>query len=116
MQRYIYKILDTDLWKSAEKKGVFEGAGIDLVDGYIHFSDANQAQDTARLHFSGQENLSLLQIDTKDLEIIWEPSRGGQLFPHLYGSLPVEHVTKIWLLPMGDDGFHELPDLKVYSD
>ena len=115
MQRYIYKILDTDLWKSAEKASVFEGAGIDLVDGYIHFSDANQASETARLHFSGQSNLLLLQICTEELNILWEPSRGGQLFPHLYDTLPIKHVKNVWDLPVGDDGLHIFPDLKSYE-
>ena len=112
MHRYIYKILDTDLWEAAKSAGVFTGAGIDLVDGYIHFSDANQAPETARLHFTGQHNLSLLQIDTNHLDIVWEPSRGGQLFPHLYGTLAIDHVTKEWSLPIAEDGLHIFPDLE----
>ena len=111
MHRYIYKILDRKLWQEAETAGVFVGAGIDLQDGYIHFSDANQARETAKLHFAGQDNLVLLQIDTSELTIEWEPSRGGQLFPHLYGILPVANVTRVWPLSLGADGLHIFPDL-----
>lgn len=111
MTRYIYKILDKNLWREAEKAGVFAGAGIDLTDGYIHFSDAEQAQETAKLHFVGQDNLMLLQIDTNELEIVWEPSRGGQLFPHLYGVLNTDYVTRAWPLHMDDNGTHLFPKL-----
>ena len=111
MDRYIYKILDKSLWQSAETAGVFAGAGIDLTDGYIHFSDTKQALETARLHFAGLDGLVLLQVDTSDLDIVWEPSRGGQLFPHLYGVLSTDHVTRVWPLPLDENGNHIFPAL-----
>lgn len=109
MDRYIYKILPETIWQEAVSKGEFAGAGIDLQDGYIHFSTAAQAQQTARLHFTNQTGLILVEVDGTKLDIIWEPSRGGQLFPHLYSSLALAHVTNSWPLPLGDDGFHQFP-------
>lgn len=109
MDRYIYKILPETLWQEALSKGEFAGAGIDLTDGYIHFSTAAQAEETARLHFTSQTGLVLLEIDCTNLEIIWEPSRGGQLFPHLYDKLALRHVTNSWALPLDDEGLHQFP-------
>jgi uncharacterized protein (DUF952 family) len=102
----IYKILDRDEWLAAQKAGVFTGSGIDLRDGYIHFSTAAQARETARLHFRGRENLVVLEIDTSKLETapVWEPSRGGQLFPHLYGTLDTAHVLAVHPAPLDTDG------------
>ena len=81
----VYKILHADAWAAAKRAGRFEGVAIDLSDGYIHLSTAAQAQETARLHFAGQTGLVLLRIDAGALgaALKWEPSRGGQLFPHL---------------------------------
>lgn len=111
MARYIYKICPTNLWEDAQAQGVFKGAGIDLVDGYIHFSTAAQTQETLALHFTSQEGLTLVQIDANLCDIQWEPSRGGQLFPHLYDTLPLTAVTKTWQLLLDETGVHILPDL-----
>ena len=99
---YVYKIAALADWDAALRAGRFEGAAIDLRDGYIHLSTAAQAQQTARLHFAGQAGLVLLKIDAAGLgsALKWEASRGGDLFPHLYGPLecaPVEAVTPIEL-------------------
>ena len=85
----IYKILPASLWIEAQQAGVFRGAAIDLTDGYIHFSTAEQAAETAAKHFAGQTDLVLLQVDSDALGegLKWEPSRGGALFPHLYAEL-----------------------------
>lgn len=107
--RYIYKICPSTIWHDAEAAGHFEGAGIDLVDGYIHFSTAAQVAETAHLHFTAQEGLSLIEIDSHKLDITWEASRGGQLFPHLYERLPLSAVVQTWSLAVGDDGRHILP-------
>jgi uncharacterized protein (DUF952 family) len=98
----VYKILARSDWVAAVRAGLFQGAAIDLRDGYIHLSTAVQAHETARLHFAGQAGLVLLRIDAAALgaALRWEPSRGGALFPHLYGPLPrglVEAVTEITL-------------------
>jgi uncharacterized protein (DUF952 family) len=85
---------------------VFEGSGIDRRDGYIHVSPAAQAQETARLHFKGAADLVVLEIDAAALgaALVWEPSRGGQLFPHLYGKLPADRVTAVHEAPLNADG------------
>jgi uncharacterized protein (DUF952 family) len=111
----IYKILPRAAWISTKAAGTFTGAGVDLRDGYIHFSTAAQARETARLHFSGQSDLVVLEIEADSLgeSIRWEPSRGGQLFPHLYGDLPVERVTAVHEAPLGTDG---VPMLEFLGD
>lgn len=113
MPKYIYKIVPQDLWESAENSGVFEGAAIDLQDGYIHFSTAQQVADTAALHFAGQEDLLLVAVDGDALgdALRFEPSRGGDLFPHLYGDLPMQNVLWVKPMPLGDDNIHAIPDL-----
>lgn len=100
----IYKILSRKEWLAARDAGVFAGAGIDLRDGYIHFSTAAQAQETARLHFRGQGDLVVLKVDAASLNLVWEPSRGGALFPHLYGTLPTTLVTAVHDAPPDADG------------
>ena len=77
-EEYIYKICSTKNWKITKQIGVFKGFGIDLIDGYIHFSSKNQVKETARLHFNGEKELLLLKIETKNLEIKWEKSRNNQ--------------------------------------
>ena len=100
----IYKILSRKEWLAARDVGVFAGSGIDHRDGYIHFSTAAQAQETARLHFRGQGDLVVLAIDATSLDLVWEPSRGGALFPHLYGTLPTTFVTAVHDAPLDAGG------------
>jgi uncharacterized protein (DUF952 family) len=109
----IYKICDAAIWCEAERSGVFRGAAIDLRDGYIHFSTADQAIETAARHFAGQSDLVLAVIDAEALgdRLKWEPSRGGALFPHLYGTLPISAVRRVVPLPVGPDGRHVFPEL-----
>lgn len=107
----IYKICPAALWRKAEVTGVFEGAPVDIADGFIHFSSAQQVAETAAKHFAGQDNLLLIAIDADKLEgLRWEPSRGGALFPHLYGPLDLKAVVKIEALPLGPQG-HIFPPL-----
>jgi len=109
----IYKICDAAAWQAAERAGEFAGAPIDLTDGYIHFSAADQVAETAARHFAGQHDLVLVAIDadTLGLALKWEPSRGGALFPHLYGTLPLRAVRWTKPLPLGPDGRHVFPAL-----
>jgi uncharacterized protein (DUF952 family) len=102
----IYKILRLDEWLAAKEAGVFEGSDIDHRDGYIHFSTEAQAQETARLHFRGADDLVVLEIDGEKLgtALVWEPSRGGALFPHLYGTLPTERVVAVHEAPLDPTG------------
>lgn len=109
----VYKICRQEAWRSAEAAGVFEGAEIDLADGFIHFSTAAQVAETLALHFAGAHDLVLVAADAAALGdgLRWEPSRGGDLFPHLYAPLPLGVVTGVTPLALGDDGRHSLPDL-----
>jgi uncharacterized protein (DUF952 family) len=110
----IYKIAPAGLWRAAERAGVFKGSGIDLKDGFIHFSTADQAAETAAKHFAGQTDLLLVAVDSEKLgpALKWETSRGGALFPHLYGDLSLSAVTWVVPLPLGPDGRHRFPELK----
>lgn len=111
MTRMIYKICSNALWLAAQREGVFRGAPVDLRDGYIHFSTADQLAETAARHFAGQDDLVLLAVDGAALgpALRWEPSRGNALFPHLYGDLPAQAVKQSWQLRRGDDGRLCLP-------
>ena len=106
---FIYKICDKILWAEAEERAVFTGASIDLTDGFIHFSTAPQVASTLALHFAGQTGLMLIEVSTAQLDILYEPARGGELFPHLYDELPLEHVTRTWHLETDETGRHILP-------
>jgi uncharacterized protein (DUF952 family) len=109
----IYKICDTESWQAAEGAGLYRGAPIDQNDGFIHFSTASQAAETAAKHFSGVSGLILVAVDAGALgaALKWEPSRGGDLFPHLYGMLPFSAVLWAKPLPCGPDGRHVFPEL-----
>ena len=113
MSSIIYKICPGTLWDNAEKSGEFTGAGIDLADGYIHFSTAEQTPETARLHFSGQRDLVIFAVDAALLgdALKWEASRGGQLFPHLYAPLSLTAVRWVNPLPLDGDGVPVVPAL-----
>ena len=104
--RRIYKLLDAASWNAARTAGVFKGSAVDERDGFIHLSGADQAQQTARLYFKGQLDLVLLTVDADRLgeALKWEPSRGGALFPHLYGALPVDAVIEARVLELDADG------------
>jgi len=110
----LYKIVTETLWQDARAAGVFRGAAIDLTDGFIHFSTAAQAVQTAALHFAGQTGLLLVAVDGAALgdKLIFEPSRGGDLFPHLYADLPLSAV--LWEKPLllDAEGKHIFPDLQ----
>ena len=107
----IYKILSEAEWNQAKHQGQFDGSGVDLHDGYIHFSTATQVQQTAAKHFSARHGLVLLAVDTERLGsgIRGEPSRGGALFPHLYESMSLSAVAWVKPLPIGADGLHVFP-------
>jgi uncharacterized protein (DUF952 family) len=111
----VYKICPEPLWRDAETAGVFRGAPIDLLDGYIHFSTADQVRETAAKHFAGQDDLVLVAIDADALgdALRYEPSRGGDLFPHLYAPLDLKAVRWVQPLPLEADGQHRFPDLPV---
>jgi uncharacterized protein (DUF952 family) len=104
--RAIYKLLDRVAWLAASRAGTFGGSPVDLADGFIHFSTADQVRETARRHFRGVADLMLLEVDPEALggPLAWEPSRGGDLFPHLYGPMPVSAVRRVEALGLDGDG------------
>lgn len=98
-------------WASARSAGSYAGSAQDVADGFIHFSTASQIRDSAAKHRTGQDGLVLLAVDPEALGDVlrWEPARGGELFPHLYGPLPAEAVSRVDPLPLGADGAHVFP-------
>jgi len=115
MPKLIYKICPAALWREAERKGVFEGAPVDLADGFIHFSTASQVRETAAKHFAGQSDLLLVAIDEEELgpALKYEVSRGGEPFPHLYATLSLSAVRWVKPLPLEADGKHAFPALEA---
>jgi uncharacterized protein (DUF952 family) len=107
----VYKLLRPREWEETRAQGRFKGSPLDLKDGFIHFSTAAQARETAAKHFAGAAGLVLAEVDPERLPepLIWENSRGGQLFPHLYGEFPLSAVARSWELALGADGRHEFP-------
>jgi len=108
----IYKISPAALWQEAERIGAFSGAPVDRADGFIHFSCRQQVAETAARHFAGQADLVLVAVDAAALPALrYEPSRGGALFPHLYGPLPLSAVRWVKPLALGPAG-HVFPELE----
>jgi len=103
--RLIYKIADEATFAPSRRSGSFAGMPIDLADGYMHFSTAAQLAETLRLHFKGAADLVVLAVRTADLGpgLVWEPSRGGQLFPHLHGG-PLPLSAMAWEAPVSVEG------------
>jgi len=97
----IYKILPRAEWEAACAAGVFNGSAIDLEDGFIHFSAGDQWGETLNKHFAGQADLLLVAVDAEALGpgLKWEVSRGGALFPHLYGAMPTGLAVSVIPIP-----------------
>ena len=108
---FAYKIMTRDQWDAFREQGVFHGAAVDLTDGYIHLSARDQVTGTLERHFSGQDDLILAMVDLAALGdmVKWEESRGGALFPHIYGSLPMSAITTKAKLRLDETGRHVLP-------
>jgi len=111
-EAFIYHMCREEEWRAAEAAGNYPGSSQDVADGFIHFSTAAQVRESAAKHRAGQDGLLLLSVDPAPLGGVlkWEPSRGGLLFPHLYGPLPVECARRVDPLPLGPDGLHLFPD------
>lgn len=109
----IYHMCREEEWADAQASGLYHGSSQDRADGFIHFSTADQIAGSAARHRAGQTGLMLIEVaaDALGPALKWEPSRGGQLFPHLYGPLPVAAVSRAVPLPLGPDGLHVFPDL-----
>ena len=105
----LYKILSAAEWRAAVAGGIFEGSPVDLEDGFIHLSAAHQLRETAARHFAGREGLVLVGFPAEALEgLRWEPSRGGDLFPHVYGPIPARLAAEVRPLPL-ENGVHLFP-------
>jgi len=109
MSLKIYKICKIQEWRIACIKGTYSGSQVDLQDGFIHFSTQSQLRATAQKHFKGRKDLVLVEIDSTSLPLTWEPSRGGDLFPHLYQDLPVSGLEKTWVLMLDENNMPMLP-------
>lgn len=111
----IYKICEAAQWAEAQRTGEFRGSAADFADGYMHFSTAAQVADTAAKHFAGMSGLVLVAVEAEELggALKWETSRGGALFPHLYGALPAAAARWVKPLRLGDDNTHVLPPLQA---
>jgi len=108
----VYKVLSKTEWHKAINEGIFKGAAIDLQDGYIHLSTAEQVEETVEKHFKGQSNLLLISFDTEKLgdALKWEQSRNDDLFPHLYANLQPTLADQVLALVDRQDGGHDFPE------
>ncbi|MGE0736208.1 MAG: DUF952 domain-containing protein [Alphaproteobacteria bacterium] len=109
----IYHMCRREEWARAQAQGEYRGSTQDLADGFIHFSTAAQMRESAAKHRAGQTGLVLLAVDPGKVGtgLKWEKSRGGALFPHVYGALPLGAVAAVSDLPLGADGAHVFPVL-----
>jgi uncharacterized protein (DUF952 family) len=107
----LYKIMSQQEWETAQANGIYEGSEVDRSDGFIHLSAAHQLRATAQKHFSGKADLLLVSVAEEVLgqSLKWEVSRGGDLFPHVYGALPLSAVSEVVPLPLVD-GVHQFPE------
>ena len=113
MARMVYHMSPAEAWDEAKQTGAYHGTEDDRRDGFIHFSTAEQIVESARRHRAGQSGLLLIAIEDVRLgcRLRWEPSRGGDLFPHLYGALDPAEAASVRPLPIGPDGSHVFPPL-----
>jgi uncharacterized protein (DUF952 family) len=113
-RRLIYHMCRQAEWAAAEAAGSYRGSSQDAADGFIHFSTAEQIRESARKHRAGQTDLVLVTVDADRLgaALKWEPSRGGALFPHLYGALPLDAVVRVDPLRLEPDGTHLFPETR----
>lgn len=106
----VWKLVDRAEWEAARSAGAYAGSAVDLSDGYIHLSTSEQLAETARRHYRGRTDLLLVEVDLTGLDPIWEPSRGGALFPHLYRPLPFTAVRSARGLSVDGDGTMQFDD------
>ena len=105
----IFKICNKKELEDIKKNHFFKGSENDKLDGFIHFSTAAQVRGTIEKYFKGNNSLFLLEVHTKNLNVIWERSRDNSYFPHLYGPLPIVEISHIYELSIGENGKHIIP-------
>jgi len=110
-----FKIIDAAEWRKALAEGIYLGSEVDRADGYIHLSTQDQLPGTAGKHYTGRTELMLLTVDLGVLAdvVVWEPSRGGALFPHIYGPLPTTAVTLARACAVSPDGAFVFADMSA---
>ena len=114
---FIFKIINKEEWQEAKQSGTYKGSEKDILDGYIHFSEEDQVQETLKRHYSKVENLVLLKVNAFNLEhLLWEQASNGDMYPHLYSPLDIKNVVDEFELTLDDSGIHVLPEiLKKYQ-
>ena len=114
---FIFKVIDKDEWQNAKQSGTYGGSKKDLKDGYIHFSEEDQVEETLNKYYPKKENLVLLRVNAFKLEhLLWEQASNGDMYPHLYSSLDTSTVVNEYELQLNEEGRHELPEiLKKYQ-
>jgi uncharacterized protein (DUF952 family) len=110
--QFAYKVVSGPVWKASEAVGNLGLMPVDEADGFIHMSTAAQLRETLRLYFAGQTGLVLFAVEPARFgdALKWEPSRGGALFPHLYGELPMGAVAWSAEIDVAEDGSVDLPE------
>ena len=109
---FIFKIIDKEEWQKAKQAGTYEGSKKDTEDGYIHFSEEEQVEETLLRHYPKKDNLILLKVNAFKLEhLLWEQASNGDMYPHLYSSLDTSTVVNEYELPLNKDGRHDLPEI-----
>ena len=105
----VFKVCEEEEWETTKNHEFFVGSKNDLRDGFIHFSTSEQLKETLGKHFKSKSPLYLLEVQTDDLELVWEISRNNQLFPHLYEPLPLSMVSKVYRIFIDAEGKHIIP-------
>ena len=110
-EMFAFKLLTESDWEKWRSSGLFTGSPVDVADGYVHLSARDQTAQTAAKHFADVDPLMLIMVDLAALNdlVRWEPSRGGALFPHVYGPIPLKAVAGKSRLRLGDGGRHVFP-------
>ncbi len=107
---FIFKVIDKEEWQKAKKSGIYGGSKKDIEDGYIHFSEEEQIQETLNRHYPNKENLILLKVNAFKLEhLLWEQASNGDMYPHLYSTLDIKNVENEFELKLDQDGNYKLP-------
>ena len=114
---FIFKVIDKEEWQKAKQTGTYGGSEKDIKDGYIHFSEEDQVEETLKKHYPKKENLVLLRVNAFKLEhLLWEQASNGDMYPHLYSPLNINNVEDEFELVLDEEGMHVLPEiLKKYQ-
>ena len=111
----VFKVCEKDEWEKVKHNDFFEGSKIDKNDGFIHFSTFKQLKGTLEKYFKSKGQLYLLEVNTDNLNFVWEVSRNKQQFPHLYEPLPISAVEKVHKIFADTEGNHIIPK-QVFHD